>query len=42
MLPEISTSLLPPVPPVHLQYTYINDKHLEFAFLYKYGASEAG
>ena len=29
------------MPRIHLQDTYINDKHLKAALLYKYGASEA-
>ena len=32
MLPEISTRFFPPAPPIYLQDTYINDKHLESAF----------
>ena len=42
MLPEMSTWFFPPAPPIHLQDTYINGKHLESALLYKHGASEAG
>ena len=42
MLSEMSTWFFPPAPPVHLQNTYINYKHLESAFLYKRGASYAG
>ena len=39
MLPEMFTWFFPPAPPIHLQDAYINDKHLESAFLYKHGTS---
>ena len=42
MLPEKSTRFFPLATPINLQDTYINDKHLESALLYKYGESEAG
>ena len=34
--------IFPPAPPIHLQDTYMNDKHLESALLYKHRASEVG
>ena len=41
MLPEMPTLFISPAQPIHLQDTYINDKHLEPALVYKHGASEA-
>ena len=43
MLPEMTTWFLPPTPLMHLQDTYINDKHLVSALLCRLsGVSKVG
>ena len=39
MLQQMSAWFFRPAPPIHLQDTYVNQKHLKSAFLYKHGAS---
>ena len=42
MLSVIPLCFFPATPPIQVRDTYINDKHLASALLYKHGASKAG